>query len=192
MVIACYNSKAFDLRILFQQDLSRELCILYCRLGEILYNNPFFFDAVFLQPGSHLVGFREFRFSESGAPAGQCNESIRILPGTVECNGAAADELLSHRPVRVELIAEYNDAQAVILRQSIREAVIVDFQIGVDKVPDVHYLTPGVPKRRIHFFQFANQTLDFQIGGRSLFFIGIHDIAEKVVSLSVQLRIRWY
>ena len=183
VVVAGDNGKLFHLRIFLQQNLAGELGILHGGLRPVLHQNAALIHTVFHEPCGHLIRLRQLRLAQSGAAAGDGDKGVGILLGAGESGFAPADQLLGHAPVRIELIAQHHDAETVILGRPVRQKVVIDLQVGVDEIPVVHHFTPGLAQGRVNFLQVGDHSLDLQIGGRAVLFIGVHDVTENVIGL---------
>ena len=149
MIIAGDDSDLLHPGIPLFQDIEGIDGILGCCNGTILNNHPGRINPLRRQPFRHPAGLCGGGIVRGCASARADDDRVGVLLGRPEQHFQPFNQLLPHRPVRVQLETERDQAKRIIRHQRIRKGIIHRNR----SFPKVHDARPLFPEGRINGVQ---------------------------------------
>ena len=129
VIIAGHDGQLPDLRITLLEDIEGVNRVLRRCDGPVLHDHAAGTDPVSGQPLRHLSGLGNPFLFCGGPASGADDERLRIFLRAVQNDLKPSGQFRTHRPIRLQLIAEGNDGQLIRLGQTVRQHIVMDRQV---------------------------------------------------------------
>ena len=148
-----------DLRIRRDQDIVNVHGIRRGAQGFLFHNETVFRNAVGQEPARHFSRFADAA-DTGGFSAGDRHIGVGIFFSRTQGHFQPVDQLRFHGAIAVQTIAQNHNAHGIIPRQAVGKHVFVHRHFGVDPLPAVHDLLPGLSLRRVNGGNLGEHVVD--------------------------------